>query len=189
MSGRRISWKIRSRQLRGTGVALRSRKDTRPHAAVLAGGCKNSAAACATVLDVAMLIAVPEQDLEYANAAAALAVLAGVAASDAACCHALRLRSRGQDHRQAVQLVGQVEPGGKQAANALGRLMNLKDQAHYGRYRQQSCDGHPAGHDTDSVCDRRAPAVSCGVTVIQSRPRFGFRRRSRPRRPACLRGA
>ena len=29
-------------------------------------------------------------------------------------------------------LVAQVEPGGEQAASALRRLLNLKDEAHYG---------------------------------------------------------
>ncbi len=85
-------------------------------------------------LDVATLIAEPGQDLEYSSAAAALAVLAGIAASDAACCQVLGRRSRGQDHRQAVDLVGQIEPGGADAAKALGRLLNLKDQAHYGLF-------------------------------------------------------
>jgi hypothetical protein len=63
---------------------------------------------------------------------ASLAVLAGIAAADAACCRALGRRSRGQDHHQAEELVAQVEPGGKQASNALRRLLDLKDEAHYG---------------------------------------------------------
>lgn len=72
--------------------------------------------------------------MEYASAAAALAVLAGIAASDAACCTALGRRSRGQDHRQAAELVEQIAPGGGQAANALRRLLSLKDEAHYGLF-------------------------------------------------------
>ncbi|GAC1404373.1 MAG: hypothetical protein NVSMB52_18190 [Chloroflexota bacterium] len=85
-------------------------------------------------MEVAQLITEPGKDLQYASAAAALAVLAGIAASDAACCHALGRRSRSQDHRHALQLVEQIEPGGKQAANALGRLLSLKDGAHYGLF-------------------------------------------------------
>ncbi len=85
-------------------------------------------------LDVAKIVAEPGQDLEYASAAAALAVLAGIAAADAACCQVLRRRSRGQDHRQATELVAQIEPGGKDASKTLGRLLNLKDQAHYGLF-------------------------------------------------------
>jgi hypothetical protein len=74
------------------------------------------------------------QFLEYSSQSAALAVLAGIAASDAACCKALGRRSRGQDHREAATLVEQITPGGKTAANSLRRLLNLKDEAHYGLF-------------------------------------------------------
>ncbi len=66
------------------------------------------------------------------KAAVAAAVLAGIAAADAACCKALGERSRSQDHRDAINVVRQVVPGGSEAANALGRLLALKDEAHYG---------------------------------------------------------
>ncbi|MBB4662070.1 hypothetical protein [Conexibacter arvalis] len=69
---------------------------------------------------------------ESANVAASLAVLAGIAASDAACCAALGRRSRGQDHRDAEALLGEVVPGGDVAAKRLRRLLNLKDAAQYG---------------------------------------------------------
>jgi hypothetical protein len=67
-----------------------------------------------------------------ANLSASLAVLAGIAASDAACCAALGRRSRGQDHRQAIDLLREVSPGGPEAARQLQRLLDLKDSAHYG---------------------------------------------------------
>jgi len=85
-------------------------------------------------LEVAQLVADEGDDIEYASPAAALAVLAGIAASDAACCKALGRRSRGQDHREAASLLEQVEPGGKSAANTLARLLNFKDEAHYGLF-------------------------------------------------------
>jgi hypothetical protein len=72
--------------------------------------------------------------VEYASPAAALAVLAGIAASDAACCRVLGMRSRAQDHRQAAALLERVVPGGKTAAKSLERLLNLKDEAHYGLF-------------------------------------------------------
>lgn len=53
-------------------------------------------------LDVATLVAEPGEDPEYASAATALAVLAGIGASDAASCYALGRRSRSQAHRQAT---------------------------------------------------------------------------------------
>ena len=83
-------------------------------------------------MEVASLVSNEPGDLEYASVAAALAVLAGIAAADAACCKALGRRSRGQDHRHAVDLLEQVEPNGRTAAATLRRLLSLKDQAHYG---------------------------------------------------------
>jgi hypothetical protein len=83
---------------------------------------------------VAELVAGEGDDIEYSSQAAALAVLAGTAASDAACCKALGRRSRAPDHQEASKLVEQVSPGGKQAAKSLNRLLSLKDQAHYGLF-------------------------------------------------------
>ena len=61
-----------------------------------------------------------------------MAVLAGIAASDAACCFKLRKRSRGQDHAEAVKLLGTVVPHGGAMARDLGRLLAAKDESHYG---------------------------------------------------------
>jgi hypothetical protein len=85
-------------------------------------------------IEVAELVAGEGDEIEYASQAAALAVLAGIAASDAACCKALGRRSRGQDHRAAAMLVEQVTPDGPKAAKSLNRLLSLKDQAHYGLF-------------------------------------------------------
>lgn len=86
-------------------------------------------------LEVAELV-VDERDDDasfvYASAAASLAVLAGIAASDAACCKALQERSRSQNHRDAERLLAQITPGGKEAAGDLRELLNLKDKAQYG---------------------------------------------------------
>ena len=90
-------------------------------------------------MEVATLIK-DEPDPDWASAAAALAVLAGIAASDAACCKALGRRSRGQDHHDAEALLELIEPGGKSAASAMRRLINLKDEAHYGFYNMAAQD-------------------------------------------------
>jgi len=66
------------------------------------------------------------------NVAAALAVLAGIAASDAACCARLKQRPRGQDHREAEALVATIHPNGSTMAKDLSRLLNEKDNAQYG---------------------------------------------------------
>jgi hypothetical protein len=66
------------------------------------------------------------------KAAVSCAVLAGIAASDAACCKALGRTNRSQNHRDAVELLGQVSPGGADAAKQLERLLSLKDESQYG---------------------------------------------------------
>lgn len=69
---------------------------------------------------------------EYFTVSAGLSVLAGIAASDSICCIRLRSRHRGDDHRGAADLLGRATPDGKSLATALLRLIDLKDQAHYG---------------------------------------------------------
>jgi len=84
-------------------------------------------------MDVARLTA-DERDpnLEYAAVAASVAILAGIAAADAACCFALGRRSRSENHHDAEGLVAEITPGGKQAAKQLRQLIQIKDTAHYG---------------------------------------------------------
>lgn len=69
---------------------------------------------------------------EYLNVAAGLAVLSGIAASDAICCIRLGCRPRGDDHRSAAELLRTATPDGAELARALLRLLDLKDAAHYG---------------------------------------------------------
>ena len=84
-------------------------------------------------LEVAELVAMEQDDSpESVNVAASLAVLAGIAASDAACCAALGRRSRSQDHHDAERLLAEIASGGQPAANRLKRLLDLKDNAQYG---------------------------------------------------------
>lgn len=69
---------------------------------------------------------------EYLNVAAGLAVLAGIAGSDAICGARLGRIHRGDDHRAAQDLLQQATPDGKKLATVLGRLLSMKDAAHYG---------------------------------------------------------
>lgn len=75
-----------------------------------------------------------EDDPDSASVEAALAVLAGIAASDAACCKAIGRRSRSANHHDAETLLESIVDGGRDAANSLRRLINEKDEAHYGFY-------------------------------------------------------
>lgn len=104
-----------------------------------------------------------EADPDYTSVAAALAVLAGIAASDAACCKALGRRSRGQDHHTAGDLVRQIEPGGKDAANALRRLINTKRRGPLRaprRQRKGPPSGDPAVQGPRSLRRRDPPQVA-----------------------------
>ena len=82
-------------------------------------------------LEVARLVE-DEADPALGSVTASLAVLAGIAASDAACCSALGRRSRGDDHHDAETLLAEIVPGGRQAATSLRRLIERKDKAQYG---------------------------------------------------------
>jgi hypothetical protein len=83
-------------------------------------------------VEVADLVITTSDDLATPGVAAALAVLAGIAASDAACCATLKRRPRGHDHRDAVAMLATVQPHGQQMSKDLERLLNRKDEVHYG---------------------------------------------------------
>jgi hypothetical protein len=79
---------------------------------------------------------------EFSNVAAGLAVLAGIAASDAICCIRLSRRHRGDDYRGAAELLEQATPDGKKLATSLIRLLGVKVTGHYGA---TLVDGRTAG--------------------------------------------
>lgn len=83
-------------------------------------------------LDVATLVLDETEREEFSSVAAGLAVLAGIAASDAICSIRLKLRHRGDDHRGAADLLSRATPDGKQLGSTLSRLLDVKDAAHYG---------------------------------------------------------
>lgn len=65
------------------------------------------------------------------NCAGSLAVLAGIAASDAACRAVLGRHSRSANHADAAELLEQIANGGAAAAKSLRRLIQIKDEAQY----------------------------------------------------------
>jgi hypothetical protein len=83
-------------------------------------------------LEVAALVLDERDRDEYLNVSAGLAVLAGIAASDSICCARLRSRHRGDNHRGAADLLRRATPDGPDLAVTLLRLLDLKDEAHYG---------------------------------------------------------
>lgn len=92
-------------------------------------------------LDVAEIAAEDQREdgnLEYGNASATMAVLAGIAAVDSACCKALGRRSRAEDHHDAEILVAEISGVGDEAARSLRALIALKNDAQYGFYAVRS---------------------------------------------------
>lgn len=83
-------------------------------------------------LDVAGSVLAERDRGEYLNVAAGMAVLAGIAASDAICGVRLGCLHRGEDHHGAADLLRTATPDGPKLATVLGRLLSLKDAAHYG---------------------------------------------------------
>ena len=65
------------------------------------------------------------------NVATSMAVLAGIAASDALCGKALGQYSRSQNHPDAVKLIQSIQPGGAELASTFRQLVGNKDNAQY----------------------------------------------------------
>ena len=83
-------------------------------------------------LEVADLALDEKDRVEMPGVAAGLAVLAGIAGSDAICARRLGAIHRGEDHRGAAALLAEATPDGKKLANTFLRLIDIKDEAHYG---------------------------------------------------------
>jgi hypothetical protein len=83
-------------------------------------------------LEIASTVLAEQSRDEFLNVATGLAVLAGIAASDAICCARLRIRHRGDDHRRAADLLTTAVPDGAKLSVSFARLLDVKDEAHYG---------------------------------------------------------
>jgi hypothetical protein len=66
------------------------------------------------------------------SAAVSNAVLAGIGAADAICCVRLGVHASGDNHHEAVTLLGEVPDIGNEAATAMTTLLGLKQKAQYG---------------------------------------------------------
>lgn len=92
-------------------------------------------------LVAARLVVDDRAEVANPGVAGALAVLAAIAAADAACCARLASRARGQDHREAAALVATVAPHGPAMAKDLQRLLDRKDTVHYGTTMITAAEG------------------------------------------------
>jgi hypothetical protein len=69
---------------------------------------------------------------EHLSVATGNAVLAGIAASDSICCARLGKMHRGPNHSGAADLLATAVPDGQKLSQTLVRLLDVKDEAHYG---------------------------------------------------------
>lgn len=92
-------------------------------------------------IEVARLCADDDSETATDTVVASLAVLAGIAAADSACCAGLKVRARGQSHAQASALVRTIDEVGPDLADLLDKILDRKDDAHYGL---RSVDGRTA---------------------------------------------
>jgi hypothetical protein len=96
---------------------------------------------------------------EEPNVAASNAVLAAIAASDAACCAALGYHAVGESHDEAVDLLRSVVPGGPEAATALRRALAVKTKAQYGL-------GSVSGRDRDTALRQARKLIEIAEKVL-----------------------
>lgn len=71
----------------------------------------------------------PEEGPGANNVVIGIAVLAGIAASDAVCLAATGMRYAGDDHAEAARVLGRSD---KRLGQELAKLVRLKPGAHYG---------------------------------------------------------
>lgn len=110
-------------------------------------------------LEVAELT-VGERGGEWASVAAGVAVLAGIAAADAICCVRIGERSRGQNHRQAAELLESATPDGPALADSLVKLLDVKDQAHYGTRVVSAAQARGSIRRARTLVDRAAEELA-----------------------------
>ena len=97
-------------------------------------------------LEVADLVLDEHERVEMPGVAAGLAVLAGIAGSDAICASRLGVIHRGEDHRSAAAFLEEATPDGKNlaATRCAGR-----GNSSSGRGRSWNADAYPVSRDVN----------------------------------------
>jgi hypothetical protein len=89
-------------------------------------------------------------DPANANVSASNAVLAGIAASDAMCGHALKKCAQGENHADAVELLSTVSVS---AARKLKSLLSAKTTSQYGASYVTPARAHDLCSQAQRLCD------------------------------------
>lgn len=92
---------------------------------------------------------------EVGDAYVTLLVHAGIAAADVICCQELGKHAQGDNHADAVDLLGRVGHGGTELSKALATLLAAKTRAGYSH--------QPVTSDTRLRCRRAADKLMRGA--------------------------
>lgn len=88
---------------------------------------------------------------EVGDAYVTLCVHAAIAAADVICCAALGVHALGDDHNEALALLGKVRPGGAELAKALETLLGMKTRAGYSAITVSRLDIKRAQRQTERL--------------------------------------
>jgi len=96
-----------------------------------------------------------DEDGEVADAYVTLCVHAGIAAADVICCARLGQHAQGENHNEAVELLGKAD---KDSVPPLHTLLGMKTRAGYGYTPAAAADCKRAGRAAESLIEaaRRA---------------------------------
>ncbi len=108
-----------------------------------------------------LLAASSELEAERSIAATSLAIHAGINAADAVCGARLKIRAAGQDHKEALRLLGSAGEDGIQLAKDLERLLPMKTRTEY------EPDGIPPATAARAV-ERAQRCVRIAQRVVKS---------------------
>lgn len=104
-----------------------------------------------------MLTELADEEAEIADVYVTLCVHAGIAASDVICCARLGQHSAGEDHNDAVALLGKAD---QESAKHLRVLLGMKTKAGYSHRCATRTDAKRAGRAAEALLEsaRRANA-------------------------------
>jgi len=101
--------------------------------------------------DAAVVVqSLADEDGEIADAYVTLCVHAGIAASDVICCARLGEHAQGENHGEAVELLGKAD---KDSAKHLRTLLGMKTKAGYGYATATADDCKRAGRAAEALLE------------------------------------
>ena len=124
-------------------------------------------------LDVAEMVLEEPATQSETHVAAALAVLAAIAATDAICGLRVGQYSRGQDHDQAAELLASVDVGDRSLPIKLRRVLASKDVVHYSPRLIAKGDAQGLVRNAAALVETAEPSWKrrSGCDVLPARPR------------------